>query len=474
MSFVKNGNTKMFVGRKKEQKLIAEIKANKKSKIIVINGRRRIGKSTLAMKAREKGERFLHFSGLSPIEGSTTQDQLNNFSRLLSDQIKVPVKPFSDWHEALGCISENINPDEYTVILFDEISWMGADDKLFVSKLKVWWDTDISLQNNILLIFCGSVSTWIQKNIINSTSFFGRISLVINLTQLTIAESVKMLKEIGFKGSAFEFYKILSVIGGVPWYLEQINPSLSADQNIKNLCFRKNGLLFSEFDKIFNDLFSRGGDVYKKILISLCNGMKTLSDIRSDIEYLHGGTLSELVDNLITCGFITKHNQWSLKTKAIGKQSVYRVCDPYIRFYLKYIKPNEHLINSDRFEDAELSHLKGFDSFMGFQVESLLLQNRNELLKKIDITDPLLDNPFIQKQTATKKGCQIDYLVQTRTNNLYVCELKFQRKILGSEIIEEMKEKLSRLYTPRGTAVVPVLFHIGGVTQPVQGFFLEA
>jgi AAA+ ATPase superfamily predicted ATPase len=456
-----------FVGRNEELALIREITRQNMSKLVVINGRRRIGKSTLALKAGENC-RFLNFSGLAPVDGITARDQLGNFANLLAGQLHLPRRDFIDWHEALSCLSAHINPNEYTVILFDEISWMETGDKLFVSKLKVWWDTDISTRANVLLIFCGSVSTWIQKNIINSTSFFGRIAAVINLSPLSLADSTKMLRKIGFRGSTFEVFKILSVTGGVPWYLEQINSAMSADQNIAHLCFRRSGILFSEYEKIFNDLFARGGDIYGKILLCLSSGAKTLANIREETRYLHGGTLGELVNNLVICGFVSKHNQWSLKTKLPGKQSIYRICDPYIRFYLKYIKPNKHLILNDHFLRNEPSKMTGYDSFMGFQIESLLLQNRNALLKSTNISEPLFDNPYIQKPTAARRGCQVDYLVQTRTNNLYVCEFKFRRGVIGAEILEEMQEKMSRLYVPRGMAVIPVLFHIGGVTASVN------
>ena len=123
---------------------------------------------------------------------------------------------------------------------------MGSKDPTFTSKLKVWWD--LVLQNHpfITLILCGSISTWIDKNIINSTAFFGRVSLYLELTELSIPQCRELLNLQGFKGSDLDFFKILCVVGGVPWYLEQIQPHQSADENIKRLCFEKSGLLVHE------------------------------------------------------------------------------------------------------------------------------------------------------------------------------------------------------------------------------------
>ena len=444
-----------FVGRKEEIELINGLLHQSGSKLITINGRRRIGKSTLAEKIAE-GYDFFSFSGLAPVDAATAEAQINHFLSKLSKKTGISYEKCMDWSYALDKLSDAIPKDEKCVILFDEISWMGQGDGNFVGKLKVWWDLDIS-KRNVLLIFCGSVSTWIEKNIINSTAFYGRISAFINLQQLSIPESAEFLRKRGFKGSAFEFYEILSVVGGVPWYLEQINPSLTSEKNIENLCFKRGGLLRREFATIFNDVFSVHGDIYNRILEALCDGMRTLSEIREAIEYAHSGRLSDLMENLIVCGFVSKHQQWSLKTKKLGKQSVYRICDPYIRFYLKYI------MSIGDFKKLPES----FDSIIGLQMESLLIQNRESILKLLEVENPLIDNPYIQRATRSKRGCQIDYLIQTRTNNLYACEFKFRIGNLGSEIIKEMQEKLTRLTIPKGMAIVPVLFHIGGVKESV-------
>ena len=112
---------------------------------------------------------------------------------------------------------------------------------------------------------------------------------------------------------------------------------------------------------------------------------------------------------------------------------------------------------------------------MGLQFEYLLLQNRPLLLKSIGIStsEVVCDGPYIQSQTARAPGCQIDYLVQTYTKNLFVCEFKFKRQELGVEIIHEMTDKIKALKVPNGYAAIPILFHIGGVTTSVEtaGYF---
>jgi hypothetical protein len=182
---------------------------------------------------------------------------------------------------------------------------MGSKDPSFVPKLKAWWDKQ---KQPILVVFCGSVSTWIEENILKSTAFFGRINLTITLEPLPIPDANKLLRASGFQGSDYDTYKLLSILGGIPWYLEQITPDQTVDDLIKQLCFKKDGLLVLEFDRIFHDLVNGKGASYKEILISLKEGMKTLADVRKITEFPHSGTLSNRMEHLIVAGFVQKQN----------------------------------------------------------------------------------------------------------------------------------------------------------------------
>lgn len=461
-----------FIGRKAELGSLEALYKKKGSGLVVIKGRRRIGKSRLVSEfaKRYKDRTFWSFSGLAPYEGITAQDQRDHFGRQLAAFNKLPPMTFKDWTDALDHLSLHTKPGD--IILLDEISWMGGCDRSFISKLKAWWDKQ---SEHLLVVFCGSVSTWIEANILNSTAFFGRVNLTINLQPFSIAESAEFLRKLGVKTSSYDTYKILSVLGGIPWYLEQINSGQTADENIIQLCFKKNGLLVFEFDRIFHDLFDKKGTVYKKIMNSLKEGSLTLAEIRDSIEFAHSGTLSEMMNHLIVAGFVVKRNLWSFKTSKPTKQSLYNISDPYMRFYLKIIQPNLSKIISGGFENISLQTLSSFEVHLGLQVEYLLLQNQKLILNAIGLNraDIVADGPYRQTQTTAQKGCQIDYLIQTVTKNLYICEFKFKRRELGSEIINECDEKIKRLKKPHGFASVPVLLHLSGVTDQVitSGYF---
>jgi hypothetical protein len=441
-----------FIGREKEIAAFNALAGLRRPSLMVIRGRRRVGKSRLAAECA-KGRFFLPFSGLAPQKAMSVDNQLDNFAYQLSRHFKLPTMTFRDWSDAFHAL-ENYLSTEPTVILFDEISWMGEGDPTFIGKLKIWWDTLATRDRPWILILCGSVSTWIEKNIIKSTALFGRISMQIDLHPLLLPECGQFIKEVGFKGSAYEIYKLLAVMGGVPWYLQHIHPQQMADENIERLCFSPGGLLVDEFEKIFHDLFNTRGTLHQKIIHALADGMKTVKEIRETADLSDSGTISAGIQDLIISGFITKHAQWSLKSRKQAKQALYRLSDCFLRFYIRYIEPG----------------IKPSEGGYGFQVESLLLQNRSSLCKAIGIRseDIILDNPYMQKATKSRKGCQIDYLIQTATNNLFLCEFKFHNRELGCEVIDEMKKKIKSLAVPRGYAAVPVLFHISGVSPVLE------
>lgn len=455
-----------FIGRKSELAHLKALHSKQTTSLIVVKGRRRIGKSLLITEFASTlpQNKLWNFAGLAPQQGMDAQTQRDHFAKQFASQAHIPPLTFQDWSDAFEHLTLSLQAGD--VILLDEISWCGFKDPSFIPKLKAWWDKQTL---PIMLFLCGSVSTWIEDNILKSTAFFGRINLTISLEPLNIAESYELLKACGFQGSTHDAYKLLSVLGGVPWYLEQVSPGLTANDIIKQLCFEKDGLLVLEFDRIFYDLFNGKGTIYKDILNTLKDGMKTLVEVRKAINFTHSGTLSKLMQHLIIAGFVKKQSLWSFKTTKPLKQSLYRICDPYTRFYLKLIEPQRHKIDLHAFNEATLAQLPGFDAHIGLQLEQLLLQNPTLLLNtmKITVNDIICDGPFRQSKTTTQQGCQIDYLIQTTTKTLFVCEFKFTRREIGIDIIEQMQNKINALKVPRGFATVPVLFHISGVSSSV-------
>jgi uncharacterized protein len=465
-----------FVGRSHELGLLNDLLMKKVASLVVIKGRRRIGKSRL-VEEFASNKKYYIFSGLPPTEQSSAQSQRDEFSRQLNSQLGVPEVKADDWSKLFLLLAEKVKKGK-VLILFDEISWMGSKDPDFLGKLKNAWDLELKKNPKLILILCGSVSSWIEKNIIRSTGFFGRISLKLTLEELPLYDCNTLLKHIGFNRSVLEKFYILSITGGIPWYIELINPAYSAIENIKRLCFEKDGALVDEFQFIFHDLYGRRGEFYQRIVEFLVQGPAEYSEIASALEYPSSGPFSEYLEDLLISGFISQEYTWSLKSgKDAARLSKYRLSDNYLRFYLKYITPKINRIKKNQLSTISLASFPNWDGIMGLQFENFVLSNRKQIHNLLGCKQEEIvsDNPYFQHKTTKQKGCQIDYLIQTRYNTLFVCEIKFSRSEIDRSVVHEVKEKLSKIALPRGFACLPVLIHVNGVKEEVHeaNFFFK-
>ena len=270
--------------------------------------------------------------------------------------------------------------------------------------------------------------------------------------------------------SAYEKLKVISVTGGIPRYLEEVQAQLSAEENIKRLCFTPGGLLVNEFEKIFNDLFLHKSKFYRSILLTLSNGPKQFYEICQELSLPQSGRISNYLSELEEVGFVKRYFSWSIKTGNETTISLYRLSDNYLRFYFKYIEPNRKKINDDKFAFPSLSALPGWNSIIAIQIENLVINNRSLLIESLAINseDIVADGPFLQRGTKKLAGCQIDYMLQTKHNTLHICEIKFSKSPIKKSIIKEVMEKIDRLVIPKRFSVRPVLIHVNGVDEAVE------
>lgn len=464
-----------FVGRENAFEQLNGLLQKKTATLAVVSGRRRIGKSRL-IEEFGKNHRFLEFIGIPPDIGITADDQRAVFGQKLGQSIGFPALRANDWSDLFQMLAEQTRHGR-VIILLDEISWMATGDPTFLGKLKNAWDTEFKKNPELILILCGSVSTWIEKNILSSTGFLGRIPLTIHLSELSLPDCNQLLEAQQFMGTSYDKFKLLSITGGIPWYLELIPPASTVQQCIKQLCFTPKAPLVNEFDRIFHDLFDSRGTIYKKIITALASGPLEYNAICDVLNSSSSGVVSDYLSELIAANFITRDYTWSFKSGLFARLSQFRLSDNYLRFYIKFIEPQLENINRGYFEDSRPEDLLGWHTVMGLQFENLVIQNKKALFKMLGIapSEILLDNPYFQRKTTRQQGCQIDYLIQTRLNNLFVCEIKFSKNPIDSSVISEAQEKIKRLTIPRRFSCIPILIHVNGISDAVQdkGYFYK-
>ena len=459
----------MFVGRDYQLKLLSSVWDKESSSLVVVSGRRRIGKSTLIERFAEKSRcRFIEIEGLPPDANMTNERQLANFCERIGKSAQIEAPQAKNWAEAFDFLDKVITGKSKVIVFLDEISWMGGYDDGFAGLLKNAWDMQFSKHKRLVLVLAGSVSAWIQKNILNAKGFVGRVSIDLNLTELPLSACCSFWGRRTTHVSMREMVDILSVTGGIPKYLQEINPRLSADENIRRMCFLPEGYLFKDFDSIFSDVFGEGIAAKRRILHILADGPASVSELAKAMSIEPNGHITNDLNDLTVAGFVAAGAGLNPVTNAKVREVRYRLCDNYTRFYLKFIQPRREAIRQGLYRFADLESLPGWNSILGLQFENLVVNNLASLCRELGLGRKLVTSaaPYTRRKSAACPGLQIDLLIQT-PKSVYVIEVKRCNRIETS-IEKEIEKKVSLLGIGSGKSIRTALVYDGKLSPEVE------
>ena len=423
-----------IIGRKNEQQRLHNLYHSDKAEFIAIYGRRRIGKTFLIRQLFEN-EFVFDLAGLA---NANTGEQLVNFTLSLNRVAKTPYKTAKNWllaFEQLISLVEN-SPKERKVIFIDEISWLDKPRSGFLTALEHFWNGWACSRSNVMLIVCGSATSWIMNKLINNHGgLHNRLTANIYLQPFTLRETELYLQSQNCDYSRYNIAECYMTMGGIPYYLSKIDGNLSIAQNIDNLFFADNAELKNEFQNLYASLFKNYAD-YIKIVEALSIKTKGLS--RQEIEKItglsSGGGLTGTLKELEYCGFIRSYNTFGKKKY----EQLYQLLDAYTLFYFNYLAKNEY---SDTAFWTNSLNTPQHNTWAGYAFEMLVLQHVAEIKQALGISG-------IQSAvSAWKSGtAQIDLIINRKDGIINLCEIKFSGKEF---VIDKNYEAILRnkLYT---------------------------
>jgi len=454
----------MFVGRKHELALLEEAYASDRAELVVLYGRRRIGKSSLVKTFAEGKSAFLEFEA---IEGEQGRAQVLHFTESLRRQTGDPFlqhAAFRTWEHALSYLTDRVVNEhrgaEKLILFLDELQWMAAGRSRLVSLLKYYWDNHWK-QKPVVLILCGSVASFMVKRVIRSKALYGRITREILLRGLRPNEAALLFKG---KRSKEEILKYLLVFGGVPKYLEDLNLRRSFNQNLNQLCFRGGAPMTQEVDRIFYSQFKEH-QTYLRIVKLLQGRTLSFGEISKKLRMPSGGGLRSYLENLenaeIIRSFVPFGRGMTTKLKR------YSLADEYLLFYFRYVEPNARVIaessSSKLFESLSQDSL---DKWLGFAFERFCLKHAACLARAMGFEDEmLLAAPHFERN---QEGFQIDLVYKRLDKVITVCEVKHQRTPVGTKVISEVERKCSLIKMPRGYTCEKALISVHGPDQALR------
>lgn len=451
-----------IIGRDEELSHLESFYKLQDSKLLVLYGRRRIGKSYLIRKFIEN-KPHLYFEG---IEDGNIKDQLRQVSNQLFLQINDPLlRGFNphNWNEFLDTLMVIIKSkkrEKKIVLVFDEIQWLASNRTKLISILKTYWDNHF-LNSNIILILCGSVAHYVVKKVIKSKALYGRISSQMLIQQLKPKEARKMISKRG----DLEALKYLLLLGGIPKYLEEINQNETFDKNIDNLFFRSTGFFYGEIEKIFFSQFKEA-KTYRKIIELLCQHNLSLEDLAKKLNIKSSGGLKEYLIHLELAQFI-KANQSLLNMNK--KRITYRTIDEYLRFYNQYVRKWEPQIKEGAQSALFQNHIKSiWNPWLGLAFENFCNKNSFELANSMKFTEQIIKSgPYIIRN---KKSVvvQYDLAYERKDNVLTLCEIKWSEDPIDISIIAEFENKINRSNFPSHLTIEKVLIAPMGGTKSLR------
>ncbi|MBR1469698.1 MAG: ATP-binding protein [Prevotella sp.] len=411
----------MLIGRVNEQNKLREAFESNQSEFIAVYGRRRIGKTYLIRETFHHAFTFTH-TGLAK---RNTREQLQNFLFSLRDQgMKKATLP-SNWLEAFNLLSMLIkeSKDKRKVIFIDELPWMDAQGSSFLSAIEHFWNSFASARKDVVLIVCGSATSWIINKIVkNREGLHNRLTLRIHLQPFTLNECEQYAKKLRLGLNRHQLLETYMILGGIPYYWSLLSKEKSLSQNIDSLFFERNGELRGEFSELYASLF-KYPDKYTAIIETLGKkkaGM-TRSEIVKESKIPYNGQISTILDDLENCGFIRKYTSIGKKTK----DSVFQLIDQYTLFYFKFIQNNP--VNDENFWSKSINK-PIYNNWTGLAFERLCLLHSRQIKEALGISG-IISSEYSWKVdgTADESGAQIDLLIDRSDGVINLCEIKFSK-----------------------------------------------
>ncbi len=410
----------ILIGRKAETTLLEKVRNAEKSAFVAVTGRRRVGKTFLVRQTLGDGFTFQ----VTGIANANLKHQLVNFNSALLKYFPVTEKgrPPGTWFEAfqilIHCLEQE-DEERKKIVFLDELPWMDTPQSFFVSALEHFWNSWASARSDVMLVVCGSAASWMISNLLNNRGgLHNRITHRIALEPFTLHETEAYLKQ---KAGVFDRYQIAQlymILGGIPFYLEQIEPGESVTQNIDRLCFRPKAPLRNEFENLFGSLFKKS-ERHVAVIEALAKKLKGLG--REELIKLaklpKGGGATKVLKELEESDFIRRYREFG----KYQKNSLYQLTDFFSIFYLKFM--------TDYALEDRNAWLNGLDdpqirAWNGFAFERLCLLHTDCIKKALGILG-------VQTQTSAwtgisgKQKAQVDLVIDRRDRVVNLCEMKF-------------------------------------------------
>ena len=456
-----------MIGRKQEKARLLEAASSNYSEFVAVYGRRRVGKTFLVRETFNYTFAFQH-SGLS---GANYTLQLSEFWRSLKAQGLPDCPRPHTWFDAFESLGNLLvkSTQKKKVVFLDELPWMDTPRSNFVFALEHFWNGWASARKDVLLIICGSATSWIISKVLkNHGGLHNRVTMRLPLRPFTLYECKAFVEEKGLRFSDRDIADCYMVMGGIPFYWNRLQRGASLSQNIDSLFFNQDGELHQEYHELFSSLFKMDGH-HIAILESLGKRQEGLTrkEILAETKFSSNGGLTQSLEELEECGFIRRYSH-PTRSKS---QQLFQLFDNFTLFYYQFMANNR--AHDAHFWTTSLNSPL-HSNWTGLAFERLCLQHIDQIQKALGISGVICNCYAWRFQSEEHKGTQVDLVIDRQDNIINLCEIKFTRKPFAidrnySDNLQNKLESFIEENNPRKTVHLVLISANGLTTNSYSG-----
>lgn len=425
-----------LIGRSRQVAIFEEAYTSPKSEFIAVTGRRRVGK-TFLIQTFFKNDICFHLTG---VQNRPLKMQLQAFARELSHRTNTLNVPPDNWMDAFGQLRDYVSSVKTVgkkVVFFDELTWIDTKKSGFLQIFAHFWNSWAAWEGNIILVIAGSATSWIINKVYGDTGgLHNRVTRRIWLEPFKLAETEAFFRSKSSVLTRYEIALIYMAFGGVPFYLDAVNPDESAAQCIQRLCFTENGLLCDEFDRLYPSIFQHPEAHLRvvKVLAKHAYGLER-NELLKQAKMTNSGGATKVLEDLEATGYVEYIVPFGKNVNG-GK---YVLADFYSRFYLNFIS-NPKITNW-------MSQINSstYKTWCGLAFERLCYHHRKEITSALGLSGTQTSASYLNiKDEEGKMAAQIDLLVERADNAINLCEIKFSNNtyVLTKTEAESIRRKM--------------------------------
>ena len=409
----------MLIGRVNEVRKLKDALSSASSEFIAVYGRRRVGKTYLIREAYDGRFAFYH----TGIANAGRAEQIARFAKSMEKQGLSSGRRPRTWYDAFDALESALArlPSGKKVVFIDELPWMDSQRSGFVSALESFWNCWASARMDIVLVVCGSATSWMTDKLLNARGgLHNRLTRRIRLEPFTLSECERFTKARGIVATRRQLLEYYMAMGGVPYYWNYVEKDRSPAQNLEAMFFAADGELRDEYSHLYASLFKKP---QRHTAIVTALGRKKVGMSRGELlaatALADNGAFSTALAELVECGFVRRYRM----PGKMSHDAVYQLIDNFTLFHFRFLETpstDEHFWSATVTSPAQAA-------WRGLAFERLCLLHLPQLRRALGIGSVHVEayGWSFRGDETYPDGVQIDLVIDRADNVINVCEMKY-------------------------------------------------